>query len=93
MLCRSRYKQDEGALSAEKFSANIAITSNYIFRGITMSDDDPAVSGGFDYYGVSLTKYIGNFDFSVAYTNTDDDGETFQGSSTSEVYFTIGATF
>jgi len=223
---------DEGAFSAENFSANIAITSNYIFRGITISDDDPAVSGGFDwaynsfylgvwassleavesetleidyyggyagevnnfsysldviyydypgesssgdsddigdlayweyggslaysfegnldptlglmvmhspdnfaesgdatavessldlslpyelglsfhygrqyldddknavddydYYGVSLTKNIANFDFSVAYTGTNDDGETFQGSSTSEVYFTVKASF
>lgn len=223
---------DEGAFSAENFSGNIAITSNYIFRGLTISDDDPAVSGGFDwaykgvylgvwassleavesetleidyyggyvgevnnfsysldvlyydypgesssgdsddigdlayweyggslgysfegnleptiglivlhspdnfaesgdatavessldlslpyelglsfhygiqyldddknpvddydYYGVSLTKNIANFDFSVAYTGTNDDGETFQASSTSEVYFTVKASF
>ena len=31
------------------FSANVAVTSNYIFRGISQTDNIPAVQGGFDY--------------------------------------------
>jgi len=30
------------------FSANVALTSNYVFRGLTLSDEDPALQGGFD---------------------------------------------
>lgn len=31
-----------------EFSANVAITSDYVFRGISQSDEHPAVQGGFD---------------------------------------------
>ena len=30
-------------------SANVGVTSNYMFRGVTLTDDDPAVSVGVDY--------------------------------------------
>ncbi len=30
-------------------SGNVALTSNYVFRGITQTDDGPAIQGGFDY--------------------------------------------
>jgi uncharacterized protein (TIGR02001 family) len=39
-----------GAANAEgTVSANIALTSDYVFRGISLSDNDPAIQGGFDY--------------------------------------------
>ena len=69
---------------------DLGLTFHY---GKQYLDDDKNAVDDYDYYGVSLTKYIANFDFSVAYTGTNDDGEIFQGSSTSEVYFTIGASF
>jgi uncharacterized protein (TIGR02001 family) len=31
------------------FSGNVALTSDYVFRGISQSDSDVAISGGFDY--------------------------------------------
>ncbi len=31
------------------FSANVALTSEYLFRGISQTDDAPAIQGGFDY--------------------------------------------
>ncbi len=31
------------------FSGNVALTSDYIFRGISQTNEDPAVQGGFDY--------------------------------------------
>jgi uncharacterized protein (TIGR02001 family) len=31
------------------FSANVALTSNYVWRGLTQSDGDAAIQGGFDY--------------------------------------------
>lgn len=39
------------------FSANVAITNEYYFRGLSQTDDAPALQGGFD--------------FSLAYSDTD----------------------
>ncbi|MDC7681726.1 TorF family putative porin [Asticcacaulis sp. BYS171W] len=39
-----------GAASAEgAVSYNIAVTSDYVFRGITQTDESPAIQGGIDY--------------------------------------------
>lgn len=39
-----------GAAHAEAtFSGNVALTSDYVFRGISQSDSDIAIQGGFDY--------------------------------------------
>lgn len=35
--------------SPHKLSANVTLTSNYIFRGISQTGNDPAIQGGFDY--------------------------------------------
>lgn len=32
-----------------EFAANVALTSDYVFRGISQSDEGPAIQGGFDY--------------------------------------------
>jgi len=31
------------------FSANVALTSDYVWRGVSQNDENPAVQGGFDY--------------------------------------------
>ncbi|MGQ0533675.1 MAG: TorF family putative porin [Caulobacteraceae bacterium] len=39
-----------GAASAEgTVSANVALVSDYVFRGVSLSDNGPAIQGGFDY--------------------------------------------
>lgn len=45
---------DDSALVPEKgfpgqWSANVALTTEYLFRGISQSDDEPAIQGGFDW--------------------------------------------
>lgn len=62
-------------------SANMAMTSNYVWRGMTQSDDSPAIQGGFDvdYKGIYAgvwgsninfdTKASMEFDAYVGYTN------------------------
>lgn len=37
------------AESPHTFSGNVAVTTDYVFRGISQSSEDPALSGGFDY--------------------------------------------
>jgi uncharacterized protein (TIGR02001 family) len=36
-------------LAQADFSANIGATSNYVWRGVTQTDDDAAIQGGIDY--------------------------------------------
>lgn len=51
---------------ANEIEANIALSSEYVFRGISQSDEDPALSGGFDYgfdNGVYLGTWASNVDF------------------------------
>ena len=35
-------------LTATDFSANVAITSDYVWRGVSQTDSNPAIQGGFD---------------------------------------------
>lgn len=37
-----------GAANAE-VSANVNLTSDYVFRGVSLTDNDPAIQGGFDW--------------------------------------------
>jgi uncharacterized protein (TIGR02001 family) len=37
-----------GAANAE-VSANVSLTTDYVFRGVSLSDNDPAIQGGFDW--------------------------------------------
>ncbi|MBX9747522.1 MAG: TorF family putative porin [Hyphomonadaceae bacterium] len=37
-----------GIANAE-ISANVALTSDYVFRGVSLSESDPAIQGGFDW--------------------------------------------
>ncbi len=39
---------DEGE-EAGSFSANVTLTTNYMYRGVTQTSDGPAIQGGFDY--------------------------------------------
>ena len=38
-----------GAAAHAELSANIGATSNYVWRGLTQTEDDAAISGGIDY--------------------------------------------
>jgi len=47
-------------------SANVGLSSNYVWRGISQTDNDPAVSGGLDYdfgNGFSVGTWASNVDF------------------------------
>lgn len=48
---------------------------------------------GYEYYGVDLSKTLSIFDFTLGYSDTDSDGETFAGDGTSAVVFTISSSF
>lgn len=50
------------------FSANLAVTSDYIWRGISQTDNEPAIQGGADYShasGLYLGAWASNVDFAA----------------------------
>ena len=57
--------------AAAELSANIGATSNYVWRGVTQTDDGAAISGGLDYAhdsGFYAGTWASNVDF-----GSDDD--------------------
>jgi len=45
--------------SVHSFSANVALTTNYMFRGVSQTGNGPAIQGGFDYVYTPLGLYAG----------------------------------
>ena len=57
-----------GAANAEgTFSGNVALTSDYVFRGLSQTDGNPAIQGGFDYLNGSF--YAGTWASNVAFSS------------------------
>lgn len=53
-------------LAQAEFSANVALTTDYVWRGISQTNEDPAIQGGFDFSaknGVYLGVWGSNVDF------------------------------
>ena len=48
---------DDGFDIPGEFSANVALTTDYRFRGITQSSNDPALQGGID-YSIGVTEAV-----------------------------------
>ena len=52
--------------SPHSVSANVTLTSDYVYRGITQTNEDPALQGGFDYAhdsGFYLGVWASNLEF------------------------------
>lgn len=63
------------SVAMAEFSANVAMTTNYSWRGVSQSDNDPAIQGGFDYShasGFSAGVWASNVDFDEAATDPAD---------------------
>ncbi len=68
------------AASAE-FSANVGLTSDYVFRGISQNDNEPAIQGGFDYdfgNGFSMGTWASNVD-GVAFAGSTMELDLYAG--------------
>ena len=56
------------AIARAGFAGNVGATSNYIFRGITQTNDQASISGGLDYVqhdsGFYIGTWLSNIDFS-----------------------------
>ena len=63
-------------MAENTLSANIGVASNYIWRGTTQTQDDPAVSGGLDYAlenGLYVGTWVSNVDFGTSKPNYEWD--------------------
>ncbi|HEX6828185.1 MAG TPA: TorF family putative porin, partial [Burkholderiales bacterium] len=57
--------------SPHSFTANVGLYSQYIFRGLTQTNEDPALQGGFDYsYAIPNTPvnfYLGTWASNISW--------------------------
>ena len=78
------------ALQSAEFESNVAIANDYVWRGMTQTSEEPAISGGFDIAGES-GLYFGTWasnvefgdgaalelDWYVGYANELDNGLSY----------------
>jgi uncharacterized protein (TIGR02001 family) len=62
-----------------KFTANVGLTSEYLFRGISQTDDSPAIQGGFDWSlesiaGSPIGLYAGFWGSNVNFHSSNGNG-------------------
>ena len=56
----------EAPVSDHSFTANLALVSNYVFRGMSQTDKGPAIQGGFEYTYNPLNLYLGTWASNVS---------------------------
>ena len=69
LACASAFAEDAPAADAPEVSpitANVTVASNYIYRGLTQTNNKPAIQGGFDYAHES-GFYVGNWNSSITW--------------------------
>jgi len=82
----SAFAEDAPAPAPEvsPLTANVTVASNYIYRGITQSNNKPAIQGGFDYADDS-GFYVGNWNSSISWIsdgyNSSANAKTQTGSN------------
>lgn len=60
-----------GAQEESPLSANLTVTTDYVFRGYTQTGEDPAVQGGLDWAG-SGGWYVGTWASNIDFGSGDD---------------------
>lgn len=81
------------ASAVEGLSANVAATSNYLWRGVTQTDDAAAISGGIDYAddsGFYAGTWVSNVDFGDDASYELDFYLGFSGEISEDVGFDVG---
>jgi len=80
------------AIAEGEFSSNVALTTDYVWRGFSQNSENPAIQGGFDY--ANGLFYVGTWasivDFGVANMELDLYGG-FAGETESGLAWDVGA--
>lgn len=56
-------------------------------------DEDKQTINGYSHWGVDISRSLSIFDFTLGYSDTDSNGEEFEGDGTEKIVFTVGASF
>ena len=70
--------------------ADFSLTFTYGYQDF---DEDKVGINGYDHWGVDISKSLSIFDFTIGYSDTDSNGESFEGDGTEKIVFTVGASF
>lgn len=73
-------------------SASVAMSSDYVWRGYSQTDSEPAISGSFD-YGHASGLYAGTWASNVDFGLTGSDGNTDQAHIEVDVYAGFASEF
>ena len=60
------FAEEAAAPEVSPVTANVTVASNYIYRGLTQTNNKPAIQGGFDYAHES-GFYVGNWNSSISW--------------------------
>lgn len=66
------FAEEAAPVSPHTFTGNVGLFSNYIFRGISQTQNKPAIQGGFD-YSHSSGIYFGTWASNIGWVNTKDN--------------------
>ena len=84
---------EPAAPEVSPITANVTVASNYIYRGLTQTNNKPAIQGGFDYAHES-GFYVGNWNSNISWISDQyGGGGTKPGSGTGSVTAPIEMDF
>lgn len=77
--------------SAAGVTANVGLTTDYLFRGISQTNDAPAIQGGFDYNDPS-GFYVGTWESNIAFAGSLESDWYFgyNGNATKDLGYSVG---
>jgi Bacterial protein of unknown function (Gcw_chp) len=64
------FAEEAAAPEVSPVTANVTVASSYIYRGITQTNNKPAIQGGFDYAHES-GFYVGNWNSSISWISDE----------------------
>lgn len=70
VISASAFAEDAPAADAPEVSpvtANVTVTSDYVFRGLSQTNFKPAIQGGFDFADEGTGLYVGNWNSSITW--------------------------
>jgi uncharacterized protein (TIGR02001 family) len=63
------------------FTGNVALTTDYVFRGISQSNEEPTIQGGMDWVGADSGLYAGVWGSGVDFTDATTEIDFYGGIS------------
>ena len=78
------------------FTGNVAFTTDYIFRGISQSNEEPTIQGGMDWNDASTGLYAGVWGSGVDFTDATTEIDAYagmKGTMMDDINWNLGAIY